>query len=292
MEIFIEQVLAGLSTGAIYACLGLAVVMIYQSTGHLNFAQGEMAMVSTFVGWQLIQWGVPYWVAFFITVALSFLMGVICERVLMAPLRNAHALSHIAVFIGLLVIINSTAGFIWDFTVKTFPSPFGTAPVFGSRLVSAHEAGMMMITGVLLLVMFAFFRYTRLGLAMKAAAENPVSARLVGIRVGRMQALGWGLATAVGSIAGMLIAPIVFLEPNMMAGTVLYGFAGAVLGGLASPGGAVLGGLIVGVLENLSGTFIPVIGGELKLPIALLIIVAVLVVKPQGLLGRASTQRV
>jgi branched-chain amino acid transport system permease protein len=149
-----------------------------------------------------------------------------------------------------------------------------------------------MITGVLLLVMFAFFRYTRLGLAMKAAAENPVSARLVGIRVGRMQALGWGLATAVGSIAGMLIAPIVFLEPNMMAGTVLYGFAGAVLGGLASPGGAVLGGLIVGVLENLSGTFIPVIGGELKLPIALLIIVAVLVVKPQGLLGRASTQRV
>jgi branched-chain amino acid transport system permease protein len=292
MEIFIEQVLAGLSTGAIYACLGLAVVMIYQSTGHLNFAQGEMAMVSTFVGWQLIQWGVPYWVAFLITVALSFLMGVICERVLMAPLRNAHALSHIAVFIGLLVIINSTAGFIWDFTVKTFPSPFGTAPVFGSRLVSAHEAGMMMITGVLLLVMFAFFRYTRLGLAMKAAAENPVSARLVGIRVGRMQALGWGLATAVGSIAGMLIAPIVFLEPNMMAGTVLYGFAGAVLGGLASPGGAVLGGLIVGVLENLSGTFIPVIGGELKLPIALLIIVAVLVVKPQGLLGRASTQRV
>jgi branched-chain amino acid transport system permease protein len=292
MEIFIEQVLAGLSTGAIYACLGLAVVMIYQSTGHLNFAQGEMAMVSTFVAWQLIQWGVPYWVAFFITVALSFMMGVICERVLMAPLRNAHALSHIAVFIGLLVILNSTAGFIWDFTVKTFPSPFGTAPVFGSRLVSAHEAGMMMITGVLLLVMFAFFRYTRLGLAMKAAAENPVSARLVGIRVGRMQALGWGLATAVGSIAGMLIAPIVFLEPNMMAGTVLYGFAGAVLGGLASPGGAVLGGLIVGVLENLSGTFIPVIGGELKLPIALLIIVAVLVVKPQGLLGRASTQRV
>jgi branched-chain amino acid transport system permease protein len=292
MEIFIEQVLAGLSTGAIYACLGLAVVMIYQSTGHLNFAQGEMAMASTFVAWQLIQWGVPYWVAFFITVALSFMMGVICERVLMAPLRNAHALSHIAVFIGLLVILNSTAGFIWDFTVKTFPSPFGTTPVFGSHLVSAHEAGMMMITGVLLLVMFAFFRYTRLGLAMKAAAENPVSARLVGIRVGRMQALGWGLATAVGSIAGMLIAPIVFLEPNMMAGTVLYGFAGAVLGGLASPGGAVLGGLIVGVLENLSGTFIPVIGGELKLPIALLIIVAVLVVKPQGLLGRASTQRV
>ncbi|MFD2677123.1 branched-chain amino acid ABC transporter permease [Camelimonas lactis] len=292
MELFVQQVIAGISTGSIYACVALAVVMIYVAIGHLNFAQGEMAMFSTFIAWQLITWGVPYWVAFFLTIAISFVGGVIIERVIFKPLDNAPILSHVVMFIALLTIITSAAGFIWDFSIKTFPSPFGSAPLFGSSLISAHQAGMMAVTLLLLLALFFFFRYTRVGLALRASADNPVSARLVGIRVSWMIALGWGLATAIGAVAGMLVAPVVFLEPNMMLGILVYGFAGAVLGGLSSPGGAVLGGFLVGVIENLAGTFIPVIGGELKLTIALCIIVLVLVLKPGGLFGRATIQRV
>ena len=292
MELFTNQVLAGIATGAIYACMALAVVMIYQAIDHLNFAQGEMAMFSTFIAFQLMLWGLPYWVAFPVTLVVSFIGGVLIDRVVFKPIHDAPILSHVVVFIALLAILNSTAGFIWDFTVKAFPSPFGSAPLFGSSLISAHQAGMIGVTLLLLILLFVFFRYTRIGLSMRAAAANPVSARLVGVRVGWMNALGWGMAAAIGAIAGILIAPVVFLEPNMMISILLYGFAGAVLGGLTSPAGAVLGGFLVGIVENLAGTFIPVIGGELKLPIALMLIVAVLVFKPSGLMGRTVVQRV
>jgi branched-chain amino acid transport system permease protein len=292
MELFWQQVLAGIATGAIYACMALAVVMIYQAIDHLNFAQGEMAMFSTFIAFQLMLWGLPYWVAFPITLVVSFIGGVLIDRVVFKPIHDAPILSHVVVFIALLATLNSTAGFIWDFTVKSLPSPFGSAPLFGSSLISAHQAGMIGVTLLLLVFLFVFFRYTRVGLSMRAAAANPVSARLVGVRVGWMNALGWGMAAAIGAIAGILIAPVVFLEPNMMISILLYGFAGAVLGGLTSPAGAVLGGFMVGVVENLAGTFIPVIGGELKLPIALMLIVAVLVFKPSGLMGRTVVQRV
>jgi branched-chain amino acid transport system permease protein len=292
MELFIQQVLAGIATGGIYACMALAIVMIFQAIDHINFAQGEMAMVSTFTAWQLLQWGVPYWAAFILTVGLSFLAGIGIERIVFRPIRNAPVLSHVVVFIALFAILNSLAGFIWDFGIKPFPTPFGTAPLLGSGLISAHQAGMIAVTLIVLLFLYAFFRFTSTGLAMRAAAGNPESARLVGIRVSWMVALGWGMAAAIGAIGGMLIAPVVFLDPNMMLGILLYGFAGAVLGGLTSPGGAVLGGLSVGILENLVATYIPRIGSELKLPIALFIIVAVLVVRPSGLFGRVSVQRV
>jgi branched-chain amino acid transport system permease protein len=292
MELFLHQVLAGIATGAIYAGVALAVVMIYQAIDHLNFAQGEMAMFSTFVAWQLIQWGVPYWGAFVVTLAVSFAGGVAIERILFRPIHDAPVLSHLVAFIALYGILNSTAGFIWDFNVKTFPSPFGSRSLLGGGLISAHEAGMVGITLLMLALLYAFFRWTRIGLAMRAAAGNPDSARLVGVRVGWMIALGWGMAATIGAVAGMLIAPVVFLEPNMMLGILLYGFAGAVVGGLSSPGGAVLGGFSVGVVENLAGTFIPYVGRELKLPIALLLIVVVLMVKPTGLFGRAVVSRV
>lgn len=292
MELLGQQIIAGLATGAIYACMALAVVMIYQAIDHLNFAQGEMAMVSTFVCWQMLQWGVPYWAAFGLTVVLSFAGGVVIERVVFKPLKDAPVLSHVVVFIALFAILNSAAGFIWDFTIKPFPSPFGTGSFRGTGLLSNHQAGMIGVTLLVLALLWAFFRFTRTGLAMRAAASNPESARLAGIRVGWMIALGWGMAAAIGAVAGMLIAPVVFLDPNMMLSILLYGFAGAVLGGLGSPAGAVAGGFAVGVVENLAGTYIPVIGGELKLPIALVLIVAVLVVKPNGLFGRMTVQRV
>ena len=290
MELLLQQILAGLATGTIYACIALAIVMTYLAIGHLNFAQGEMAMFSTFVAWQLIQWGVPYWITFLATISLSFLGGVLIERVVLRPIHNAPVLSHVAVFIGLLAILNSLAGFIWNFSVKPFPTPFGTAALGEGGFVSAHQVGMIAVTLVVLAFLYAFFRFTRIGLAMRAAAADPVSARLVGIRVDWMMALGWGMASSIGAIAGMMIAPIVFLDPNMMSGILLYGFAGALLGGIESPAGAVAGGLLLGVVENLAGAYL--VGTDLKLTLALVVIVAVLLMKPQGLFGRPVLHRV
>jgi branched-chain amino acid transport system permease protein len=292
MEIFVHQVLAGLATGGIYACMALAIVMIYQAIDHLNFAQGEMATFSTFIAWQLMQWGLPYWAAFVVTIGVSFVLGVAIDRIVFTPIRNAPILSHVVVLIALFVIINSVSGFIWDYNIKPFPTPFGTEPLLGNRLISAHDAGMITTTLLILALLYLFFRHTRIGLAMRAAAANPDSARLVGVRVGWMVALGWGMAASIGAVAGMLIAPVVFLEPNMMLSILLYGFAGAVVGGLTSPGGAVFGGFAVGVIENLVGTFVPVVGRELKFTIALMLIVAVLTVKPSGLFGRRIVSRV
>jgi branched-chain amino acid transport system permease protein len=292
MELFLHQILAGLATGGIYACMALAVVMIYQAIDRLNFAQGEMAMFSTFVAWQLMQWGAPFWIAFVVTILLSFAAGVVIERVVFKPIREAPVLSHVVVFIALLAILNSAAGFIWDYQIKSFPSPFGSGPLFGQNLISRHDAGMIAVTLLMLVLLYLFFLHTRIGLAMRAAAANPESARLAGIRVGWMIALGWGMAAAIGAVAGMMIAPVVFLEPNMMLSILLYGFAGAVVGGLTSPGGAVLGGFAVGIIENLAGTYVPVVGRELKLSIALSIIIVVLLVKPSGLFGRRIVTRV
>jgi branched-chain amino acid transport system permease protein len=292
MELLGNQILAGIATGAIYACMALALVTIYQAIGHLNFAQGEMAMFSTFMAWQMIHWGAPYWMAFALTLMLSFAGGVAIERLLFRPLAKAPVLTNLAGFLALFAIVNSAAGLIWDFTIKPFPSPFGSSPFLDSRLISAHQAGMIGVILLVLAVLLVFFRFTRMGLAMRAAAMQPESAQLVGIDTGRTIALGWGMAAAVGAVAGMLIAPVVFLDPNMMGGVLIYGFAAAVLGGLSSPPGAVAGGFLVGIIENLIGTYIPGVGNELKLPIALALIVVVLVVKPSGLFGRQEIKRV
>ena len=290
METFLHQVIAGLATGGIYASVALALVMIYQATHLVNFAQGEIAMFATYIAWTLIQTGMPYWAAFFLTVIIAFVMGVVIERVVVRPVEQAPVLSVVVVFIGLLVIFNSMAGWIYTYTIKTFPSPFPTEAPFGSRLVSSHDLGAIGVTLVVLVLLYAFFRFTPLGLAMRAAAQNPESSRLVGIRVGWMLALGWGLASAIGAIAGMMVAPVVFLDPNMMSGILLYAFAAALVGGIDSPGGAVLGGFIVGVLENVLGAY--VIGNELKLSVALVLIIGVLVIRPSGLFGKVHVTRV
>ncbi len=290
METFLHQVIAGLSTGGIYASVALALVMIYQATHHVNFAQGEIAMFATYIAWTLIQTGMPYWAAFFLTVFIAFVLGVLIERIIVRPVEQAPVLSVVVVFIGLLVIFNSMAGWIYTYTIKTFPSPFPAEAPFGTKLVSSHELGAIGVTLVVLFLLYAFFRFTPLGLAMRAAAQNPESSRLVGIRVGWMLALGWGLASAIGAIAGMMVAPVVFLDPNMMSGILLYAFAAALVGGIDNPGGAVLGGFIVGVLENVLGAY--VIGNELKLSVALVLIIGVLVVKPSGLFGKVHVTRV
>ena len=290
MEGVLNQVISGIATGGIYASIALALVMIFLATRQINFAQGEMAMFSTFVALALIQAGAPYWVAFVLTVAFSFVMGLLLQRFVLQPLSQAPLLASVGAFLGLLLIYNNVAGWIFGYSLKPFPTPFGAgAPLFGG-MISRHELGSTMVTMIVLVSIWAFFRYTRIGLAMRAAAYNPMSSRLVGMPVTRMLALGWGLAAGIGAIAGMMVAPIVFLDPNMMAGVLLYAFAAALLGGITSPIGAVVGGVLMGVIENLAGAY--VVGTELKLTTALVIIVVVLVFKPSGLFGKTLASRV
>jgi branched-chain amino acid transport system permease protein len=293
MDILIQQIVSGLATGGIYASLALALVMIYQATDVVNYAQGEMAMFSTYLCWSLLQAGLPYWIAFFGTLVIAFVGGILIERVIIRPVENAPILTIVIVCIGLLVILNSVAGWIYSYIQKPFPTPFPGEPIkIGNIVFGKHDLGEIAVTLVVLVLLFLFFRYTALGLAMRAAAQNPVASRLVGIRVGWMLALGWGLAAAVGAAAGMMVAPIVFLDPNMMGGILIYAFASATLGGFTSPGGAVVGGLLVGVIENLVATYVSFIGTELKLTVALALIILVLLFKPSGLFGRATVRRV
>ena len=290
MSGLLHQVFSGLATGGIYASLALALVMIYRATELVNFAQGEMAMFSTYLAWSMINAGLPYWPAFLLTIGVSFLAAAVIELAIIRPLAGAPVLASVIVFIGLLLVFNSIAGWIFSYTIKTFPSPFPSEPLWANSYISTHEVGATGVTLVLLAMLFVFFRWTELGLTMRAAAENPVSSRLVGIRVARMVALGWGLAAALGAVAGMMVAPIIFLDPNMMSGVLLYAFAAALLGGIDNPWGAVLGGFSLGIVENLLGAYL--IGTELKMTVALVIIGLVLVVKPSGVFGRTVLTRV
>ena len=290
MEAFLHQIFSGLANGCIYGSVALALVMIYQATHHINFAQGEMATFSTFIAWALVQAGWPYLGAFFATVTISFAGGLVLQRLILRPVEKAPVLTNVIVFIGLLLIFNALSGWIFDHTLKSFPSPFPKDSALATKYFSAHDLGSVAVMLAVLLALFAFFRFTPLGLAMRAAAQNPDSARLVGIRVSWMLALGWGLAAAIGAVAGMMVAPVVFLDPNMMSGILLYGFAAALLGGIDNPLGAVIGGFVVGVLENLLGAY--VIGTELKLTVALVLIVLTLTLRPNGLFGKNVVTRV
>jgi branched-chain amino acid transport system permease protein len=289
MHQLLQQVFSGLAAGAIYASVALALVMIYRATDLVNFAQGEMAMFSTYIAWTLTNAGVPFWAAYLITLIVSFAGGMIIERVIIRPVENAPVLAAVVVTIALLLILNATAGWIYSYTVQDFPSPFPDRPVFGA-LMTTRDLGVIAVTLIMLALLFAFFRFTATGLAMRAAAQNPQSARLCGIRVGWMLAIGWGLAAAIGATAGIMVAPVLFLDPNMMSGVLIYAFAGALLGGITSPVGAVVGGLLVGVTENLVGTYL--IASQLKLTVAFALIILVLVFKPNGLFGTAIVRRV
>ena len=293
MDIFIQQVVSGLATGGIYASVALALVMIYQATDVVNFGQGAMAMFATYICWAMLAAGLPYWAAFVLTLVIAFAGGIVVERVLIRPVENAPILSIVIVTLGLLVIFTSIAGWIWTYVQKPFPSPFPSTPLkAGNIVLGAHDLGQIGVTLLMLLCIYLVFRFTPLGLALRAAAHNPVSSRLVGIRVGWMLALGWGLAAVFGAVAGVMIAPVLTLEPNMMGGVQLYAFAAATLGGFTSPVGAVVGGFLVGIVENLVGTYVSFIGTELKLTVALAMIIVVLLVKPSGLFGRAHVRRV
>jgi branched-chain amino acid transport system permease protein len=291
----VQQIVSGLATGGVYASLALALVLIYRSMEALNFAQGEMAMFSTFIAWTLITVvHLNYYLAFAITIAVSFAGGIVIERTIIRPVEKAPPLTVVLVTLGLFFVINGLAGLIWQYVIKAFPGPpgFPQVPVsLGGVSVGIQDLFLIGVTVFLLAVLYAFFQYTKLGLGMRSAALYPETSRLLGVRTSRMLALGWGMAAAVGAVSGMLIAPIEFLDPNMMQPILLYAFAAAVLGGIENPAGAVAGGFLAGVLLALIGTYVPG-ARDLRLAFGLVIIVAVLLVRPGGLFGRLHVARV
>jgi branched-chain amino acid transport system permease protein len=293
MADFLQQVVSGLASGGIYASLALALVLIYRATQVVNFAQGEMAMFTTFIAWSLMN-HMPYWPAFVLTLVLAFAGGAALELVLIRPVQNAPVLTIVIVTIGLLIGLNGLARRIWGSEPRTLESPFSTDPIrVGGVAFSIQDLGIIGVSLALVAALFLFFQYTKLGLGLRAAALNPTASRLVGVRVNLMLALGWGLAAVLGAVAGMMAAPpLGSFDQNLMQPILLYAFAAAVLGGIDSPLGAVVGGLALGVIVNLAGTYIDFVGADLRLPVALMIILAVLLVRPAGLFGREAVPRV
>ena len=296
---FMQQIVSGLASGGIYALLALALVIIHRSTGVINFAQGEMATLSTYIAWTLtFNHGWSYWPAFVVTLLASFGGGVAIHRVIIRPVERGSVLRIVIVTIGLLVAINGFIIWQWSGEPQQLQSPFGTETYdIGGVIVAAQDIGTIAVALGIVILLWLLFQFTKVGLALRAAAVNPEEARLVGVRVTWMLALGWGLAALLGAVAGMLTAPTVGLDPNMMAAVLIYAFAAAVLGGIDSPLGAVVGGLLIGVLLNML-SFLSQYGAfdwfteELRLPMALLIILVVLVVRPQGIFGKPEVKRV
>ena len=294
MTEFFQQVVSGLALGAIYAALALALVLIHRATGVINFAQGEMAMFSTYIAWTLWQnHGWDKWLAAGATLVIAFVGGVLIQRTVIRPIERASILTVVIVTIGLLLIFNGAAAWIWTAEVRFFPSLFPNETVsVGGVAISMIDLGTIASVLVLVSLLWAFFQFTKIGLAMRASALNPDASRLVGVRVGWMLGIGWGLAAMLGAVAGILTAPTTTLDPTMMQAILIYAFAAAVLGGIDSPFGAVAGGLMLGVGLNLIGAYLDFVGSDLRLPVALLVILVVLLVKPEGLFGKPVARRV
>jgi branched-chain amino acid transport system permease protein len=289
---FAQQLAAGIREGAIYAGLALALVIIYRSTRVINFAQGEMATFTTFVAWSLMNHGLSFWAAFPIVLAIAFTGGVAIERIVIRPVENAPVITIVIVTLGLALLLNGLMSMIWGGGNRQFRGPFSTRTIdVGGVPISVQDIGIVAVSLALVALLGLFFRFTKLGLALRASALNPDSSRLVGIRVGWMLAFGWGLAAVLGAVAGMMVAPVVFLDPNMMQTILLYAFAAAVLGGLDSTIGAVVGGLLLGVTITLLGRYVGFVGSTLKLPAALLLILLLLIVRPGGLFGSVTVRR-
>ena len=293
MQEFLQQVLSGIAMGGIFASLALALVLIYNAMGLVNFAQGEMAMFATFIAYALLNRGLSYWIVFPVTLVLAFGGGVAIQRLVIRPVERAPILTVVIITLGLATLINGLAGFLWGYVPRSIASPFPIQTIDISGVyVSYEDLGIIAVSGVVLLIVYLLLQHTTVGLTLRAAAHHPEASRLLGVRVSWMLALGWGLASAVGAVSGLMVAPVLLLEPSFMQSIIIYAFAAAVLGGIESPLGAVVGGLTVGVTINLAGAYLPGVGGDLQLAVGLAIIIAVLVFRPNGLFGRAAVRRV
>jgi branched-chain amino acid transport system permease protein len=292
-SIFAQQTVAGLAQGAVFGSLALALVLIYRATEVINFAQGEMAMAMTYVGYQLTVWGLSYWVAFTLTLVIAFFFGLVIQLVAIRPVQHRSVIAVVIVTVGLFILIDGVVTWIWGADLKFMAAPFGNSVYhLGSVAFSRQDIGVLVVSVVSVVLLWVLFKFTKLGLAMRAAALRPAAASLVGVRVNWMLAIGWGLASMLGAVAGLMTEPTQFLQPTMMQAILIYAFAAAVLGGLESPAGAVIGGLLLGVFLNLIGQYVGFATSELRLPIAFAVLLIVLVLKPTGLLGRKQVRRV
>ena len=293
MELFVIQVIDGIAMGAIYGSLALAMVLIFRTTGILNFAQGEMALVFTYVTWQLSQWGIPLVLAIIAGVLLAFLGGAVLEFTVIRRLSQVDEWAMVILTFGLFLLLSNLTGFIWGYLPVSFGEifPTGSLSVFGISITLASLGTMLVVLVEIALLTFVM-QHTKVGLGMRATVSNLNSAKLVGINVRGMSMLGWGIASAIGAVAGILAAPKLYIEPGMMFSVLLYALAAAALGGFDSLYGSVVAALIIGVSENMAATYIPWIGSELKIAVPLAIIFAVLVLKPSGMFGSKEAVRV
>lgn len=279
-----QIIVGGLIFGCIYGLTALGLVLIYKTTDLVNFAHGEMAMVSTFVSFVLLsQLELNYFLTLLLTLVFSALFGILVYYAIMKWARTAPQLNQLVLTIGLFLIFNGVAGLIWGYQPTTFPEAVpGKSFEIGNVFITPNEVFILFVTFVLMMGFFLLFRYTKIGLAMRAASQDMVATELMGIKVNNIFMVAWGIGTVLGGVAGVMTAPITFLSPNMMADILIMGFAGAVVGGFSSLPGAVIGGLIIGVFEShVSYYFAP----EWKLVAAFLLIVFVLYIRPQGIFG-------
>jgi branched-chain amino acid transport system permease protein len=293
-SIFAQLTVQGLALGSVYGSLALALVLVYRATHVVNFAQGELAMASTYVAYQLIKWGLSYWEAFAVTLAIAFVLGTVLQVVLIRPVQHRSVIAAVIVTVGLFILIDGVVDWVWGSALKFMPSPFGTKTYdVGGVSISRLYPGMFLVVLASVLLVWALFRFTKLGLAMRAAALRPAESALVGVRVDWMLAIGWGLAAVLGAVAGLMAEPSQFvLQPTLMQPILVYAFAAAVLGGLESPAGAVVGGLAIGVSLTLVVQYVHPITSDLQTPVAFAVLVGVLLLKPSGLFGQREVRRV
>jgi branched-chain amino acid transport system permease protein len=293
MGTFVQLVVDGLSTGSVYAAIALAIVLVHSATGLVNFAQGGMAVLAAYVAWVLTNRGVPLIVAILLSIVFSFVFGAVVERWLMRRFERGDPDTAVVVTIGLLTLITGVSGWLWTYNNQQFPSlfPLDTVSFLGVS-VSIRSIGTTLVIVVAMVLLQVLFAGTKLGLALRAVANNPQSAAFSGLPVGRLLMIGWGLAASIGAIAGALVAPQLTLTPGMLDNALVYALAAVILGGLTSPVGVVVAAWIIGVLENLAAVYVPFIGFDLRVAVPFILIFFVLIVRPQGLFGRKTVVRV
>ena len=295
-NLFFQRVVDGVDNGFIYSAMALALVLIYKATTVVNFAQGEMAMFGTFIAYIFVHdHGWPVWLGIVAAMALSSLGAATIERTLIRPFDPSNHLAITIVTLAMFLMLNALAGVIWAFDGKGFPSPFPRQnkrfKLFGANIEYTHLFTWITVLVAVLLVTLLLNR-TKIGLAFRAVSSNLESSRLAGVHIGRTLQFGWALAAAVGTLAGSLYAPTTLLQPNFMGNLLVFSFASATLGGLDSLGGAVIAGLLIGLVQTMAGGYVDKIGGELATAVALAVIVVVLSIRPSGLFGSRKVERV
>jgi branched-chain amino acid transport system permease protein len=292
MRLFFNYTLVGLTQGMIYAAVALGLVLAWRSTRILNFAQGAMAMVTTYVAETLLEHSVGYWEALVVAVAAGLVLGAVTERVVIRPVESRNPLNAVIVAIGVLIFLEASAAGIWGSQERGFPAPFSVIGyTVGGSGIEFTPFNLFVILAVLAMMglLMALFRFTALGLRMRASAFSPEVAGMLGVRVKRLLTLGWALAAGVGALAGLFVAPSVFLFPQNMDEILIFGFTAAIIGGLDSPLGALVGGLVSGLALSYIGGYV---GSSFTASGAVLLLVLVLMVRPSGLFSSSQARRV